>query len=167
MVNKNDLRYIKTERLIEETYLLLKKSRSSIKVSQLCQAALINKTTFYSHYETMDALHKSICRKEIDRILRECPHSLEAFSDAEQFVYSIVEGIESNRCLLDTLFGDDDRSLVSAFEAGLLNIYLRGTESMETEMKIQFAIGGASRLLIKNLTPERIRITIALIQNIL
>jgi len=38
---------------------------------------------------------------------------------------------------------------------------------METEMKIQFAIGGASRLLIKNLTPERIRITISLIQNIL
>ena len=55
MVNKNDLRYIKTERLIVHTYVDLRlHDPSPVKVSDLCREALINKTTFYSHYDTME-----------------------------------------------------------------------------------------------------------------
>lgn len=41
-MNRNDLRFVKTERLIEDTYLALKmKSRGPIKVNTLCEAALM------------------------------------------------------------------------------------------------------------------------------
>jgi AcrR family transcriptional regulator len=54
VANKNDLRFVKTERLIRSTYLALRrKARQPVKVRELCEAALINKSTFYAHYETM------------------------------------------------------------------------------------------------------------------
>ena len=47
MANKNDLRYIKTERLIVHTYVDMRmRDPSPVKVSDLCREALINKTTF-------------------------------------------------------------------------------------------------------------------------
>ena len=46
-MRKNDLRYIKTEKIIKDTYLNLKKKyHSEIKVSELCKVAMINKSTF-------------------------------------------------------------------------------------------------------------------------
>ena len=61
-MNKNDLRFQKTEMLIKKTYLTLKKRGSSVvKVKDLCEKAMINKTTFYAHYETIDHLHKQVC----------------------------------------------------------------------------------------------------------
>ena len=66
MANKNDLRYIKTERLIVHTYVDMRmRDPSPVKVSDLCREALINKTTFYSHYDTMESLHRHICRETV------------------------------------------------------------------------------------------------------
>lgn len=73
MVNKNDLRYIKTERLIVHTYVDLRlRDPSPVKVSDLCREALINKTTFYSHYDTMESLRRHICRETVADILGRC-----------------------------------------------------------------------------------------------
>mgnify|MGYP000968910407 CR=1 FL=1 len=167
MVNKNDLRFIKTEKLIEETYLALKmKSRSPVKVSELCKAALINKTTFYLHYETMEALHEYICRKEIETMLADCPHVDEAFTNTEAFVRAMVRTIQANASISKTLFGDDLERQTSLFEKCLVQRYLHGTESQEVGLKIIFAIGGAARLLIGDQSQERIRVTIGLIGKI-
>lgn len=73
MANKNDLRYIKTERLIVHTYVDMRmRDPSPVKVSDLCREALINKTTFYSHYDTMESLHRHICRETVADILSRC-----------------------------------------------------------------------------------------------
>ena len=52
MKNKTDLRIIKTKILLYNTLtdLLRKKSFEEIKVSDICNKALINRSTFYSHY---------------------------------------------------------------------------------------------------------------------
>ena len=82
MVNKNDLRYIKTERLIVHTYVDMRlRDPSPVKVSDLCREALINKTTFYSHYDTMESLHRHICRETVADILGRCDCAQMAFSD--------------------------------------------------------------------------------------
>lgn len=74
MARKTDLRYIKTEKLIEETYLTLRRRlRRPVKVRELCENAMINKTTFYAHYETMDALHACICEKRSGISLKTAP----------------------------------------------------------------------------------------------
>ena len=53
MVKKTDLRVIKTKNLIYNTLIELMKDKTfeEIKVSDICNKALINRSTFYSHYE--------------------------------------------------------------------------------------------------------------------
>jgi len=50
--NKKDLRVIKTENLLYTTLmdLLKEKAFEEIKVSDICSKALINRSTFYAHY---------------------------------------------------------------------------------------------------------------------
>ena len=52
MTNKTDLRVIKTKALLYKTLeeLMKEKSFEEIKVSDICNIALINRSTFYSHY---------------------------------------------------------------------------------------------------------------------
>lgn len=53
MEKKTDLRIIKTKNLIYNTLIELMKDKTfeEIKVSDICNKALINRSTFYSHYE--------------------------------------------------------------------------------------------------------------------
>ena len=167
MANNNDLRFIKTERLIEDTYIELKKKKNApVKVCDLCNAALINKTTFYSHYESIGSLHEHMCDKTVTEILATCPHVGDAFTNTQAFVCSLIEALQQNEIIIKTLYGDDSTMLVNNLEKGLLSIYLQGDELPENEMQIIFAIGGASRLLIKNQKKDRVRITISLLQKL-
>ena len=52
MVKKTDLRVIKTKNLIYNTLIELMKDKTfeEIKVSDICNKALINRSTFYSYY---------------------------------------------------------------------------------------------------------------------
>ena len=52
MKEKKDLRVIKTQNLLYNTLLELLKSSpfEEIKVSDICDKALINRSTFYAHY---------------------------------------------------------------------------------------------------------------------
>lgn len=168
MANKNDLRFIKTEKLIENTYLSLrKKFRRPIKVSELCEMALINKTTFYTHYETMEALHAHVCQKEVGRIVENCPNIDAAFSDTGLFVKSFVSAIQNSTSLMDVLFYNDAVGQINAIETALLNHYLQQSVSPQQEMKMIFAIGGAAKLLIPKQSEERIQMTIELIEKVI
>jgi len=52
-MNKNDLRVVKTKNALYNSLLELMKEKTfeEIKVSDICNKALINRSTFYSHYE--------------------------------------------------------------------------------------------------------------------
>ena len=53
MDKKDDLRVIKTKKILYETLIELMKTKTfeEIKVSDICTKALINRSTFYAHYE--------------------------------------------------------------------------------------------------------------------
>ncbi len=168
MANREDLRFVKTEKLIEETYLRLrKKFHRPIKVRELCEMALINKTTFYAHYETMEALHAHLCGKEVARIVKNCPNIDTAFSDTGRFVKSLVSAIQRDSPVMDALFYDDMSGQINAIEAALLKHYLGHGVSPQQEMKMIFAIGGAAKLLIPEQSEERIRLTIQLVDRVI
>lgn len=168
MSNRTDLRFIKTEKLIEDTYLTLRmKFHRPIKVRELCEAALINKTTFYAHYETMEALHAHICEKEVGYIIESCPNIDTAFSDTGRFVTSLVSAIQNCAPIMEALFYNDTASQINAVEAVLLKYYLEHSASSEQEMKMIFAIGGAAKLLIPEQSEDRIQMTIRLIDKVI
>ena len=169
MPKEKDLRYIKTEALIEQTYLKLKKqTHSPIKVSDLCRAALINKTTFYSHYETMEALHRHICEKEIDSILSSAEYIDAAFTETDKFVESLINAFNSHTDTVVSLFGSDTENimLLKTIEENILGRYLDSSEPPEKKMKMIFALGGASRLLLYDQNPEKVSVTVELIKKI-
>ena len=57
-MEKYDLRYEKNEAALLEAFLdlLLEENFADIKVSQICQRAKINRSTFYLHYDNKEAL---------------------------------------------------------------------------------------------------------------
>ena len=168
MANRNDLRFIKTEQLIQDTYLTLKqKSKAAVKVNQLCETALINKTTFYAHYETMDALHEQVCMNTIERILDETPNIDRAFSDTRSFVNSLVNVLRTHHVLLNTLFEENQSQLINLIENSLMKRHLQKDDLKGKELEIVFAIGGAARLLITGQTDDRIEKVVQLIQKVI
>ncbi len=168
LANRTDLRFIKTEKLIEDAYLSLRrKFRRPIKVCELCEMAMINKTTFYTHYETMEALHAHICEKEVGRIVESCPNIDAAFSDTGLFVKSLVSAIQNCSPIMDALFYNDTVGQINAIEAILLKHYLGHSVSPQQEMKMIFAIGGAAKLLMSEQSEERIQMTIQLIDKVI
>ena len=62
MTNKLDLRIIKTNNILYESLvnLLEEKTFEEIKVSDICQKALINRSTFYSHFNDKYELFMSL-----------------------------------------------------------------------------------------------------------
>ena len=60
-----DIRVKKTKRAIQKAFiaLLREKPIEKITVKEIAERAEINKTTFYSHYETLDALTAEIERR--------------------------------------------------------------------------------------------------------
>jgi len=61
-MKKDDLRTIKTKHLIKSTFLTLMKEKGyqNITVTDISEKALINRKTFYSHYDSIEALYLEI-----------------------------------------------------------------------------------------------------------
>lgn len=165
MANRSDLRFVKTDKLIVDTYLSLKMhARAPIKVSELCAQALINKSTFYAHYETIEELDRLVSMREVERILDDCPDIELALTQTRVFVEALVSVVQRNARMLDIIIGKDHTRQIKVFEACLLKRMLSGDELPETEMKIVFAIGGAASLLLNNQNQERVHMTVQLIE---
>lgn len=62
MEKKTDLRILKTKKNIYEAFISLmsEKSFEEIKVSEICERALINRSTFYSHFDDKYTLFDSL-----------------------------------------------------------------------------------------------------------
>ena len=68
---QDDLRYRKTERLIQQTFreMLKEMDYFQISIQELASRAEINRNTFYLHYPSMDALLLRMQRDVINRFL--------------------------------------------------------------------------------------------------
>jgi len=62
MERKTDLRIVKTKKAIKTAFLnLLKENKyHNITISAISETALINRKTFYAHYETKDELYADV-----------------------------------------------------------------------------------------------------------
>lgn len=94
-MNENDLRVIKTEQHIEQAFLqlLCQKPYRSITVQDILESAVINRSTFYRHYASKDALaekmvadfyepYENFLKTRFSLPNKEClPEFLERFTD--------------------------------------------------------------------------------------
>ena len=84
-LNKNDLRVKKTKNALYNTLMELMKAKSfeEIKVSDICNAALINRSTFYAHYsdiyEIMEQMEEHLNQELLESYPTDTPYDNDIF----------------------------------------------------------------------------------------
>ena len=163
-MNKNDLRFQKTELAIKNAYLSLKKQGTTVvRVKELCEAAMINKTTFYAHYETIEHLHKQVCKEFVTELLGQC----EYVENTRDFVDSVLGVFIGNIPTIERLYGEDLHALVNDAESVLMELFIKESVDDDFELSVRFCIGGAFRLLVMETDPVRVQKTVEFIERVL
>lgn len=166
-MNTNDLRFIKTEKILKEAYLTLKSKRQPFTLTQLCQEALINKTTFYKHYESLEEFEQKTQKEIMRNIYLECEHIDDSFKNTELFIKEIQKHTQDHKELMDTIFYPDINRCISISEEVLLELQLKDSYTLEEELKIRFCVLGSSYILIKDNSEETYQIINKLLKKVM
>lgn len=91
MANKQDLRIVKTKKNIYEGFIEImeKKSFEEIKVSEICEVSLINRSTFYAHFEDKYDLFNSLMNDLKSKLRSEVDPNLE-YKDIKEFYMKTI-----------------------------------------------------------------------------
>lgn len=114
-MSRTDARVRYTRRVIKESFLTLLREKpvNRITVKEVCEAAGINRATFYSHYSDCFALMESIERELLDEFARSLSNI--GVFDVSSLVEAIYEMVEKHEEACRVLiFGGASRSLLSS-----------------------------------------------------
>ena len=91
-----DIRVKKTKRAIQKAFiaLLREKPIEKITVKEIAERAEINKTTFYSHYETLDALTAEIERQTVQLVCDNMGGAQQLLDAPETFVQEMFASLQ-------------------------------------------------------------------------
>lgn len=105
--DKSDRRVLYTKMVLRESLLELMRSKpiSKITPTELCRYADINRNTFYSHYDSPEALLNSIEDELYNEISQSLEQSLKS-GNIPNFLTEICEAIYRNGDLCKTLLSD-------------------------------------------------------------
>lgn len=110
MEKKTDLRVIKSKAAIRNSFLTLMKEKgyANISITDIAKKAMINRKTFYIHYETKEALYNSIV-DEVIEILSPTLKSLQGLkgSDQRQYVIHILAKFKEHKEVFNILINDN------------------------------------------------------------
>ena len=107
MKEKTDLRIIKTKKTLFDALLKLmkKKNFEKIKIADICEEALINRSTFYAHYEDKYELLMALFEEQKISLL-------EKLEDNEKTIFSKEYLMELLNILINHI--DENRDIYSA-----------------------------------------------------
>lgn len=97
-MNKNDLRWVKTEKNIKTAFLELvdEKGFEEASISDICERAMISRNTFYAHYCDKYALLNRL----FEIIREDFQTNFIFFSDTKRLTRWYIENIDKNRRLV-------------------------------------------------------------------
>lgn len=133
MPQREDLRIVKTKRNIEQTFLRLLKERpfDKITVRMVCEEALVNKGTFYRHYEDKYDLARKTMDDELQRLhteILERARSVNEGAEPERSLSSLFEAIRGVVADLHVLERLNDTDLGVDVRAGIRTVVADGLE---------------------------------------
>ena len=139
-----DLRIIKTKRAIKEAFLKLRSTLplEKMKVKDICELALINKTTFYKHYEDIYALANEMENESTDLVVSCFTEKDDVFDNPSLFIKGLPKALNENQGILQPLFHDDLDKFFLLLEKKLKDYYGTSANSMEEKIRLTFVIGG-------------------------
>ena len=124
MPNTDDLRYVRTEAAIRETFMALvaEKPVASVTASELCRKAGISRNAFYLHYASVPALYATLVGELVSDIREECLASVErraATGRDDEINAAIIGARAKHEELLRALLPSDDGSLAKHLAEGI------------------------------------------------
>lgn len=144
MESKEDLRVIKTRKAIKQTFLEMRAEMplEKIHIRELCKRALINKSTFYNHYEDVYALSEELENDAIAQFLERFPARDCLFSDPVRFVSEMPEAFDANMELLHPLFNDRLDVAFNKLEQQLKRQYTTSGMTTQETVRLTFLLNG-------------------------
>ena len=142
-----DLRVLKTKKNIRDAFLELRKNLSleEIKVNALCEKAMVNKTTFYNHYQDIYELSEELENEVVENFLNNFQDIDMMLTDSQRFINGMHKVLESENAMLRVVFRDKMEELIARMEKRIQNYYPK-----EKEMLVSFLIGGSVHLMMKS-----------------
>ncbi len=142
-----DLRVMKTKKNIRDAFIELRKQHSldEIKVNVLCEKAMVNKTTFYNHYQDVYALSEELEKEVLENFFAEFKDIDMMLTDANRFINGMHAALEAENDMLRVLFMDKLDELIECIEKHIRKYYAK-----EDQMLISFLIGGSIHLMMKS-----------------
>ena len=142
-----DLRVIKTKKNIRDTFVELRKKHSldEIKVNMLCEKAMINKTTFYNHYQDIYALSEELESSAVDDFLNNFTDVDMMLTDVKRFINGMHVALKADDGMMRVLFDGKLDELIERIETKIRKYYAK-----EDQMLVSFLMGGTIHLIMKS-----------------
>ena len=153
-----DLRIQKTEHAIKNAFIELrsKKPLEKITVKELCELAMINKSTFYSHYEDIYALSETMEQETVASIIGSIGH-LKDYTPEKSDIYTreLCLAFMSQTSLIRILFSGREQShlghrLDTALKELIFRKYPEYREDMSKQILLSYSIQGAYHAYLNN-----------------
>lgn len=165
MDKPTDLRVIKTKRAIKQAFLdiIRTKELNKITITELAKLAEINKGTFYLHYPDIYALYGETLAESIRKTAHTNSYYAKMITEPDVFVRGFFTPTpESATHDESVLFLPENLRYCESFlslmiQAIMDNIYATGilVPTSQTQMKLQFLIGGMFMYLIHGVPISR------------
>ena len=153
-----DLRIQKTEKAIKNAFLELRagKPLEKITVKELCELALINKSTFYSHYDDIYALSEAMEQETVASIIGSIDHLKDYTTDnPDAFTRELCLAFMSQISLIKILFSGRELShlgirLDKALKEVIFRKYPEYENDPEKQILLSYSIQGTYYAYLSN-----------------
>ena len=120
MQEKTDLRVIKTKKILFNTLLKLMKNKNfeKIKISDICQESLINRSTFYAHYEDKYELLMGLFEEQKQTLLKKLEDNENKTFSKEylmELLSILIDHIDENKETYDAILTNNRDGILIDF----------------------------------------------------
>lgn len=138
-----DLRTKRTLLSIKEAFFKLRQTTelSKIKVTKLCEIAMINKATFYNYYESIDHLVDTLDNELIEQIFIDLKQYA-SFSDNKTFLLEINKNLKDKKEKIQSHFKERQNVLFYKLIDRIKNQYIEMQMPKEEIIKTTFLLSG-------------------------
>lgn len=153
-----DRRIEKSKKALRAAFwqLRAKKSLQDIKISELCQIADVNKTTFYAHYQNIYELSEDVEKHLLYQVISDIPRDQDyTFENTASYTLEITRAFERHRKDFEILFRDSDVSHLGAYleqvmKAAIFVRYPHLKDNGEMNFILSYCIHGAFNASMSN-----------------
>ena len=111
----------------------------------LCEKAMINKTTFYNHYQDIYALSEELETIAVDEFLNNFANVDMMLTDVNCFIEGMHVALKADDGMMRVLFDGKLDELIERIEMKIRKYYAK-----ENQMLVSFLMGGAIHLIMKS-----------------